>query len=50
MSNQIKVLVLEDSPDDYELSINYLKNAEFDIYSEVFWDKQAFIQALSKGP
>jgi len=49
MSNQIKVLVLEDSADDYELSINYLKNAEFDIYSEVFWDKQAFIQALSNG-
>jgi PAS domain S-box-containing protein len=49
MKREINILVLEDSEDDYELSLNYIKMAEFEVYSEVAWTKDQFEKNLESN-
>lgn len=46
MGKQINILVLEDSEDDYELSMNYLRMSEIEPCSKVVWTKDEFEHEL----
>ncbi|MFN4123933.1 MAG: sensor histidine kinase [Flavobacteriales bacterium] len=46
MGKPINILVLEDSEDDYELSMNYLRMSEIEPCSKVVWTKDEFEHEL----
>jgi PAS domain S-box-containing protein len=49
MNREINILVLEDSEDDYELALNYIKMAEFEVYAEMTWSKDQFEKKLESN-
>ena len=46
----LRVLIVEDSVDDYELLVHTLSRGGFDVYARQVLSKEELIQALDTGP